>query len=441
MGLTEHWMGTFFKDIPGRKFTEICMPGSHDAAMSTESMGLFHWNKMPLMRAAKTQKEDLYGQMKFGSRWFDIRLEGMAREITYGSPNYYRVNKKVLGGRGRHQANSVICGYGENWQTMLENAFRFLTEQPSEFICFRLSKSDNSVWEFMKETTAKLRNDGKMLLDYENSVAQAEYGELRGKLLIFIDEDSGWDEGAQAADLTPRYGFYRFQGITKSKDHTRHTHPSILKSCGSYSGETNIKKVLGSEVMNSTPLAHLATIIRQTAGDSKFKAKVKQGWVSKDSVGQAGYMTGHVTKNCGGKDHDHLMFLYWTATSRMAAHIKKMTNQLNENYNRSGGGASAGATQATKDQLLGWGFDGDEPIKNGIREFIEAFKGSSNGSDLQLTGETSRLLNMMVDREGGNLQDFVPNVVMYDFVNENQSLEIIGLNHGIDISSLELFED
>ena len=54
--------------------------------------------------------------------------------------------------------------------------------------------------------------------------------------------------------------------------------------------------------------------------------------------------------------------------------------------------------------------------------------------------ETLRLIEEILQQDQSSLQDFMPNVVMYDFINENQSLEIIGMNHGVNLGSLELFE-
>lgn len=440
MAFTEFWMDTLLAGTT-KNFTDICMPGSHDAAMSTEAMGSNHSGLIGKLKknAAKTQKDPIFEQLKNGCRWFDIRMEGIHNSkdwLPSRVDGQWKRKEELKGGRGRHAAfktNDLATGFGQSWFSILEDVKKFLLMSSGEFVCLRISKSDPSVWEFMRESTEILREAGMMLLGHESSIAKAEYSILRGKCLVFIDEDSGWNEGAERWNLRPRDGFYRFQGITKSKDHVDRTHPSILKGCGSFSDQKSFADVLGAEVMASTKLDEILEVVGANAGDSFSKPKIQS-----KSTGQAGYMAGHVTKKCGGESGNHIVFLYWTSTGSL--HVKNATRDLNQGYNRPEKGTSSDATAATKDQLLGWGFEGSVAIENGIREFTEAFKGSSNGSELTMQPETLRLIEEILQQDQSSLQDFMPNVVMYDFINENQSLEIIGMNHGVNLGSLELFE-
>ena len=64
-----NWMSSNLALLGGRSLRHICMPGSHDSGMSEKGTGTAFGYECNTL----TQTEDIYHQLMFGARYFDIR--------------------------------------------------------------------------------------------------------------------------------------------------------------------------------------------------------------------------------------------------------------------------------------------------------------------------------------------------------------------------------
>jgi hypothetical protein len=74
------WMHQSYNSLGHRKLKHICMPGSHDAGMSTlgsHTIGVTYMN-------TQTQLFNFYNQLNFGSRYFDLRPVVSAGQFVAG---------------------------------------------------------------------------------------------------------------------------------------------------------------------------------------------------------------------------------------------------------------------------------------------------------------------------------------------------------------------
>ena len=81
-----NWMGDRTFSLGNRRLKELVVPGSHDA-------GMYAGNKL-----GKTQQWDLYHQLSWGSRWFDLRVRDGSGTLWF----YHNIvdGPKVAGGLG-----------------------------------------------------------------------------------------------------------------------------------------------------------------------------------------------------------------------------------------------------------------------------------------------------------------------------------------------------
>ncbi|KAF2423519.1 PLC-like phosphodiesterase [Tothia fuscella] len=123
--LSPDWMQQLFKVIGGRKLRHICMPGSHDAGVSLLKA------KTPFASRENTQTQisDIYGQLRLGSRYFDIR------PVLANGGQFYTGHFGNILGIGNFQG-----GIGQSMDDIIENVNRFLSEY-NELIILNLSHS------------------------------------------------------------------------------------------------------------------------------------------------------------------------------------------------------------------------------------------------------------------------------------------------------------
>ncbi|KAF2191085.1 PLC-like phosphodiesterase [Zopfia rhizophila CBS 207.26] len=100
-GTTTDWMQQSMGSLGNRTLKQICMPGSHDAGMSTFRPGTIG------AHFANTQAQyfDMYQQLMVGSRYFDLRP--VISNGQWVSGHYSEVGDVWLGGNGQAIADIV----------------------------------------------------------------------------------------------------------------------------------------------------------------------------------------------------------------------------------------------------------------------------------------------------------------------------------------------
>jgi len=95
------WMQQSLGSLGNRTLRHICMPGSHDAGMSSYSPGTVGAN----FENTQAQYLDLYNQLLYGSRYFDLRP--VISNGQFVSGHYSELEGVWLGGNGRSIADII----------------------------------------------------------------------------------------------------------------------------------------------------------------------------------------------------------------------------------------------------------------------------------------------------------------------------------------------
>ena len=162
------WMQANFGTLGTRKLRHLCMPGSHDAGMSTLTSGTAMGTRANVI----TQTQSIGGQLQAGSRYFDIRPVISAGQYVTG--HYSRIEKF-----------GIVTWQGGNGQSIdsIVSEINAFTAVNKELIILRLSHDLNT----------DVGNYGY------RSFTQAEWGDLMRKLVAITDRVSLEDA---PADLT-----------------------------------------------------------------------------------------------------------------------------------------------------------------------------------------------------------------------------------------------
>jgi hypothetical protein len=95
------WMHQSLSTLGNRKLKHICMPGSHDAGMSeinAHTVGVTYEN-------TQTQLLNIYNQLVYGSRYFDLRPVVSSGQFVAG--HYSEVENIWFGGNGQSVAEMI----------------------------------------------------------------------------------------------------------------------------------------------------------------------------------------------------------------------------------------------------------------------------------------------------------------------------------------------
>ncbi|KAF2473247.1 PLC-like phosphodiesterase [Lindgomyces ingoldianus] len=191
-GTTTDWMQQGLGSLGNRTLKQICMPGSHDAGMSTYKPGTIGAN------FANTQAQylDLYQQLMTGSRYFDLRP--VISNGQWVSGHYSEVEGVWLGGNGQSLSDMV-------------KQINDFTSQYKELIIINLSHTldtDNDYKNLSQDQWNKLfdtlkginnrhavSNPGKT--DFTNTVLR-EFIQDRASVFIFAQLPNGISLGDYA---------------------------------------------------------------------------------------------------------------------------------------------------------------------------------------------------------------------------------------------------
>lgn len=172
-------MPNFMAGLQNHKLSRIVMPGAHDAGIYGN-----HFS-----RVALTQALDIRGQINCGVRWFDIRVQG---ELVDGV-----VQHKAYHGKGARERNQDgldylkggFGGFGGEIGRMTRDAIYFLRQpiNQSEVLIFKISKSSNieTVFNAICDAGGDVIYSSR---DHFHNLNQKTVGELRGSLIILVEE-------------------------------------------------------------------------------------------------------------------------------------------------------------------------------------------------------------------------------------------------------------
>ncbi|KAF2814969.1 PLC-like phosphodiesterase [Mytilinidion resinicola] len=130
------WMQQSLGSIGNRTLRHICMPGSHDAGMSSYSPGTVGAN----FENTQAQYLDMYNQLLYGSRFFDLRP--VISDGNFVSGHYSEVESVWVGGNGQSLADII-------------SAVNKFTAQYHEMIIINLSHTLNTDSNYADLTQAE----------------------------------------------------------------------------------------------------------------------------------------------------------------------------------------------------------------------------------------------------------------------------------------------
>lgn len=209
------WMNSILGVIGDRKLKHVCMPGSHDAGMSKIDghTGSGTWQN------TQTQFLDLYGQLKRGSRWFDVRpcLGNGGQQLLC---HYSEVLGVSQGGNGIKVSEAI------------DMVNRFMADYPGELVILDLNtdcayNSDagsksyprltdaqwKPIWQAFRDNIAKpCKSTAADLTD----VTMNDYiGDGAGCVMTIA---RGSIPGLTTADANPSKGFYHQNSFPSKGD-------------------------------------------------------------------------------------------------------------------------------------------------------------------------------------------------------------------------------
>ena len=195
MKITQNEVANWMQGLPDhRALGNIMMPGSHDAGMSE----LHHCN--PIVGAdgsTKTQGGSVGDQLRWGSRYFDIRVDQDHGElVTY------------------HRTSAFGCN-GQPLQAVLDETVQFLQTHPSEFALLKFSH----IRDYRNHHPDTIKAAIDALLSQPNyqpycythaanavGLATIPVGNLRGKMVVLYDYPQG---------VSLSTGRFRYQDYTQ----------------------------------------------------------------------------------------------------------------------------------------------------------------------------------------------------------------------------------
>uniref|UniRef100_A0A7S3Z7B8 Phosphatidylinositol-specific phospholipase C X domain-containing protein n=1 Tax=Lotharella globosa TaxID=91324 RepID=A0A7S3Z7B8_9EUKA len=161
---------------------EMVLPGTHDAGMSKLShcFGSFATSVIH-NKFTKTQDDDVYNQLKLGSRYFDIRVDYDHDELfTY------------------HRTGDIGCN-GEKLTSVLNGAKAYLQSRPTETAIFKISQIRDNSADTKARIDTLLGHYDSILLKMpaptnDNDLGNLPLGDVRGKLIIVQDYNEYLDD-------------------------------------------------------------------------------------------------------------------------------------------------------------------------------------------------------------------------------------------------------
>ncbi|MFO1272940.1 MAG: hypothetical protein U1F50_14910 [Rubrivivax sp.] len=347
-----------------RRLNQVIIPGSHDAGLAAQ----FHHALSFVGSASRTVTQDksIAEQAKAGSRFFDVRIMNVGGELK----TFHTMKNPMPWAKSDTRK---IGASGESFTSIVDGLRDFVRDHDSEFVVVRLSHLRDSAEVFAELWDWMVAND-KHVYRGTGNLALKTVGDLAGKIVFVVESKKmkhalkpppGAPNGSQTRVPTQADGFHRFYS---SKGGALPTVEDGLCLCGEFSNKGKVGEILDRQIKHYT------------------------------------HHDQH--KNCIGQQA-HLYALYWTATG---GNIKDNTAQqlTSENFKK--------VRQLVADTTAkNWG-DELEANKTAL------LSPGTNQAKQRLMGENQARAKFSIKAAS------IPNVIFYDFVNDDTSQEIIDLN-------------
>jgi hypothetical protein len=364
-----------------KKLNEIVFAGSHDAAITSGPDN------------AQTQFQDIFGQAKAGSRFFDIRIAahttgGKTTLTAFHAPGVSKTNKSRIvtdlgGGKRKVQENTLKWKmFGSAWglglTEILNDARAFVRgEGAGEFIILKFDKCTN--WPLIAETCRKVVGDRLYDGSDGNNINELTLKQLGGKVICaFMSPGYHLLPRMQRDCITEIKNLYKPPAGYVKKP----THPT-LQYWGAGGTKANNKDFEGKIQENI---------------DTQKKI-LKSGATGVDDVYEEHYSTRLKrpysklkTKGCDHADPKVLGMMYWTTTGLFK-------NIRARNW-------------------LMW----DDAHVGGLKDIWQS------GLNDYITEALPKNINKKSYSSGAALKLFMPNIVMIDFASAWRCQHIYDLN-------------
>lgn len=368
----------FLGKLAQRRLNQVILPGSHDAGLARQFQhDLSIFSKLLSKPAeAITQDKDVLHQAEAGARFFDVRIQKVGNELKsfHTMPNLLGKVPLVKSIKATHTDTKTIGSSGEGFHHILDG-LRSFVQGSSEFVIVRLShlKDSAEIFQDLWNWIADPANDPYVYKGTGN-LAIKKVGDLAGHVIFVIEAKKFKHAVTPPKGGNPRVpgqadGFHRFY---QSKGGNLPTVNDGLCVCGEFSNKKVLEDILKKQITN--------------------------------------YSAHDQHKNCRG-DQQHLYSLYWTATG---GNIEENTTRelTQENFKR---------------------------VRKLVNDTVQ-----KNWSDTLKQNETVLMtpgkhwMKQQFDQENRARTKFavksasIPNIILYDFVNDAMSQDIIDLNDLVD---------
>ncbi|KAI8261295.1 hypothetical protein K4K58_001428 [Colletotrichum sp. SAR11_239] len=119
------WMSAIKDVIKDRSLADVVMPGTHDSGMSRISLGIPSFGSE---MNTQTQALNIYDQLSFGSRWFDLRVSSVHKIENFDDFTFWSMHLDD------ETASFPVGNTGELFSTIIDEINKFTSEHPGEII-------------------------------------------------------------------------------------------------------------------------------------------------------------------------------------------------------------------------------------------------------------------------------------------------------------------
>ncbi|MCF6766548.1 hypothetical protein L3V82_12290 [Thiotrichales bacterium 19S3-7] len=221
---TSNWMAQLSDST---KINQLVLPGSHDAGMYLTK----HCTFFVAPQWAQAQGSNIYDQLSFGSRYFDIRISDDFddnRLTTY------------------HRSDGIGCD-GDFLDNILEQTTEFLRQHPNEFVILKFShtRSDGK-YDPKKETSEvvnlledKYKQYLFVTVDKDINLANLQLEQVRGKIIAVFDGEYDHDNL-----INPHLGTFSYSDYNPNNK----TINSNIAVYDQYSDKSNYNKMKTDQI-------------------------------------------------------------------------------------------------------------------------------------------------------------------------------------------------
>lgn len=357
----------FMGPLSARRLREIIIPGSHDAGLA----GAFQKNlSFVSSRAATvTQTFDVAGQAASGSRFFDVRIQAIGGTLTsfHTAPNPLGQVPLINKLKSTKTDTKTLGASGEGFHHILNGLRAFVAGKPTEFVIVRLShlKDSAEIFQQLWDWIDLPANDPYVYKGTGN-LATKTVGELAGHVVLVIEIKKFKHQVQPPGGGKPRIPGQDdgFHKFYQSKGGNLPWVSDGLCVCGEFSNKKTLNEILKKQITNYSHHDQHKNHVAQEA---------------------------------------HLYSLYWTATG--------------------------GDIQTNTNQQLAGNFGKVRKLVNDKVQENWAAKLAANKDKVQAHWQVAEFRKENLARTKLSVKSAsIPNIILYDFVNDTTSQNIIDLN-------------